>query len=573
MENDFMIQIICVFLFITTTIFGVLFIIWLFKHHKTKKQLGERDREIERIQTATQVALQEAQALSTQQIAEYQQYAEQIQTHFETEARRMYDQMMVTFQEQNQRVESLQRFEHLEREEAEVKHTLTLALRQAEALQGEAQAMINEAERHAKEIAGDAYAAIRDKEQLEEAIQSIENTIKGYGDKYIIPEHSLLDELAEGFEHAEAGVKLAEARTNTRYLIGQRLAASCEYEDADRNETAVRFVIDAFNGRVDAILSRVKHDNYGTLKQKIDDTFNLVNLNGKAFMNARIEQAYLESRLAELHWATVTQELKRQEREEQRQLKEQMREEEKARREYEKAQKKAEEEERLINQALQEAEGEEARVREQERREYEAKMEELRRQLEEAGNEERLITQALAEAEAEATRVRDEDRTKSEAKMEELRHQLQEAEAANRRSLSMAQQTRSGHVYIISNEGSFGEGVVKIGMTRRLEPLDRVKELGDASVPFEFDVHAMVRSEDAPSLEKALHHQFHEMRLNKVNFRKEFFRIPLETVRKTLQVSGMEATFTMLAEAREFRETQAIERMSPEEREKYFTKS
>ena len=552
------------------TVFGILFVIWFFKCRKLTGQVAERDREIERIQVATQVALQESQALSAQQIAEYQQYAEQIRSHYEAESRRMYDQMMVTFQEQSQRIESLQRFELLEREEAEVKHSLILALRQAEALQAEAQAIIDEAKRHAEEIAGEAYTVLRDKAQLEEAIRSIENAIHGYGDRYIIPAHSLLDDLAEEFEHAEAGRNLAKARNDTRYLIGQRQAASCEYEDMDRNETAVRFVIDAFNGRVDAILSRVKHDNYGTLKQKINDAFNLVNLNGKAFMNARIEQAYLESRLMELYWATVTQELKRQEREEQRQIKEQMREEEKARREYEKAQKKAEEEERLINQALQEAEAEEAKARDKERREYEVKMEALRRQLEEAGNEERLITQALAEAEAEATRVRDEERTKTESKMEELRRQLQEAEAANQRSLSMAQQTRSGFVYIISNEGSFGDGVLKIGMTRRLEPMDRVKELGDASVPFEFDVHAMVRSEDAPALEKDLHHRFHEMRLNKVNFRKEFFRIPLQTVRKTLQASGVEVSFTMLAEAREFKETQAIEQMTPEERKKYF---
>ncbi|MGE4562452.1 MAG: DUF4041 domain-containing protein, partial [Rhodospirillales bacterium] len=344
-------------------LFGILFVIWFFKCRKLTGQVAERDREIERIQVATQVALQESQALSAQQIAEYQQYAEQIRSHYEAESRRMYDQMMVTFQEQSQRIESLQRFELLEREEAEVKHSLILALRQAEALQAEAQAIIDEAKRHAEEIAGEAYTVLRDKAQLEEAIRSIENAINGYGDRYIIPAHSLLDDLAEEFEHAEAGRNLAKARNDTRYLIGQRQAASCEYEDMDRIETAVRFVIDAFNGRVDAILSRVKHDNYGTLKQKINDAFNLVNLNGKAFMNARIEQAYLESRLMELYWATVTQELKRQEREEQRQIKEQMREEEKARREYEKAQKKAEEEERLINQALQEAEAEEAKAR------------------------------------------------------------------------------------------------------------------------------------------------------------------------------------------------------------------
>jgi hypothetical protein len=133
----------------------------------------------------------------------------------------------------------------------------------------------------------------------------------------------------------------------------------------------------------------------------------------------------------------------------------------------------------------------------------------------------------------------------------------------------MAQQTRSGNVYIISNVGSFGDDVLKIGMTRRLEPLDRVKELGDASVPFEFDVHAMIRSDDAPSLERELHGRFEEFRINKVNYRKEFFRIPLHHLREFVAEKNLEATFTMTAEAREFRETQALGHMSAEERAKY----
>jgi hypothetical protein len=85
---------------------------------------------------------------------------------------------------------------------------------------------------------------------------------------------------------------------------------------------------------------------------------------------------------------------------------------------------------------------------------------------------------------------------------------LQEAIEKKERALSMAQQTKRGYVYVISNIGSFGENVYKIGMTRRLEPIDRVKELGDASVPFQFDVHALVYSEDAPRLESMLHKEF-----------------------------------------------------------------
>ncbi|TNC48203.1 GIY-YIG nuclease family protein, partial [Klebsiella quasipneumoniae] len=98
------------------------------------------------------------------------------------------------------------------------------------------------------------------------------------------------------------------------------------------------------------------------------------------------------------------------------------------------------------------------------------------------------------------------------------------------RAKSMAQMTKQGHVYVISNIGSFGENVYKIGMTRRLEPLDRVSELSGASVPFEFDVHAMISCDDAPALEYALHNKLSSERMNKVNLRKEFFKTDLSKI-------------------------------------------
>lgn len=88
-------------------------------------------------------------------------------------------------------------------------------------------------------------------------------------------------------------------------------------------------------------------------------------------------------------------------------------------------------------------------------------------------------------------------------------------------------------------------------------------------MPFEFDIHAMISCDDAPSLEARLHREFDDQRLNKVNARKEFFRVPLEHLRATIVATGVDASFTMLAEAREFRETQALDRMTPEERTKY----
>ena len=125
------------------------------------------------------------------------------------------------------------------------------------------------------------------------------------------------------------------------------------------------------------------------------------------------------------------------------------------------------------------------------------------------------------------------------ARIADLEAKLQEALDMKQRAMSMAQQTRSGYVYVISNERSFGEGVYKIGMTRRLDPMDRVRELGDASVPFPFDAHYLIYTDDAPKLEAELHQRFAEHKMNADNYRKEFFKVPLsdiETVLKELEV-------------------------------------
>ena len=124
------------------------------------------------------------------------------------------------------------------------------------------------------------------------------------------------------------------------------------------------------------------------------------------------------------------------------------------------------------------------------------------------------------------------------------------------------QNGKAGNVYIISNLGSFGENVFKVGMTRRLEPMDRVKELGSASVPFSFDVHAMIFSEDAVGLENKLHQILNEYRLNKINLRKEFFKVDLDTIENIVLKEDPAAAFnrTMLAE--EYRQSLSVEEVS-----------
>ena len=143
-------------------------------------------------------------------------------------------------------------------------------------------------------------------------------------------------------------------------------------------------------------------------------------------------------------------------------------------------------------------------------------------------------------------------------KIVELEGKLKEAQEKKERAISQAQLTKRGHVYVISNIGSFGEDVFKVGMTRRLEPMDRVRELGDASVPFNFDVHAIIPSEDAPALELKLHEHFRNHQLNRMNARKEFFKVPLNQIEQKCREIGVGLEFTKLAEAKDFRQSLAL---------------
>lgn len=137
---------------------------------------------------------------------------------------------------------------------------------------------------------------------------------------------------------------------------------------------------------------------------------------------------------------------------------------------------------------------------------------------------------------------------------ERMRARIADDELALEDVERRAANIRAGHVYVISNIGAFGEDMVKIGMTRRLEPMDRVNELGDASVPFRFDVHALFYSDDAVATENMLHRHFAERRVNKVNLRREFFRVTPHQVLEVLKEHHVELVeFTEDPAAEEFR--------------------
>ncbi|MFY2737612.1 GIY-YIG nuclease family protein [Pseudocitrobacter faecalis] len=177
----------------------------------------------------------------------------------------------------------------------------------------------------------------------------------------------------------------------------------------------------------------------------------------------------------------------------------------------------------------------------QEEKEYQA---ELKRQMREEKQRQDELEQQQREAEEEEQRLAEQQRLLEEALLAaegahreelerqrlELEQKIQDVHQQYERAKSMAQLTKQGHVYVISNIGSFGENVFKIGMTRRLEPMERVKELSGAAVPFDFDVHAMISCDDAPALEKTLHDHLEHYRINRVNLRKEFFRVELSKI-------------------------------------------
>lgn len=163
-------------------------------------------------------------------------------------------------------------------------------------------------------------------------------------------------------------------------------------------------------------------------------------------------------------------------------------------------------------------------------REEKQRQDELDRQQREAEEEEQRLTEQQRVLEEALLAAEGTYREELERQRLELEQKIQDVHQQYERAKSMAQLTKQGHVYVISNIGSFGEDVFKIGMTRRLEPMERVKELSGAAVPFDFDVHAMISCDDAPALEKTLHDYLESYRINRVNLRKEFFRVELDTI-------------------------------------------
>lgn len=274
----------------------------------------------------------------------------------------------------------------------------------------------------------------------------------------------------------------------------------------------VKLMLTAFNIECDLLIGKVSPSSFGRTLERIEKLANTLEKSA-ATLECGFDIDYIELKFEECKLQYQYTLKKQEEIAEQKLIKEQIREEQRAIKEFEKA-------------------------------------------IADAEKEEKMYRNLLDKAQRELAKASDQDRSEMEQRIAILEQQLAEAEAKEERAKSMAEQTRKGHVYVISNIGSFGEDVYKIGLTRRLEPMDRVKELGDASVPFPFDVHAMIYTDDAPALETALHREFNSKRVNAVNLRKEFFNVDLASIQEAVEkIVGIEAEFKMTALAEDYYES------------------
>ena len=276
----------------------------------------------------------------------------------------------------------------------------------------------------------------------------------------------------------------------------------------DYLKNQAKLLLRAFNGECVTLFASINYNNITNIEGKIEKSFSQINKLGKGL--AFITEKYKKLKIKEARLISDYKIVKQEEKEEQRRIREQMKEEAKLQKELEEAQSN-------IN---------------KEKKRFTLEMEKLKQQLQKANEEEIFALK---------NKIKELENGLEKVKQDEI-------DLENRKN-----STRAGYVYIISNIGSFGENIYKIGMTRRLDPQIRVDELGSASVPFKFDVHAFIFSEDAFELESKLHNHFNNYRVNKVNTRKEFFNVTLEEIENYVKTLDETVKFTKTATADEYR--------------------
>ena len=366
-----------------------------------------------------------------------------------------------------------------------------------------------------------ARATYAEKRQL---LERLEHDVAIYDERLSFAEMGVYERHFDFTDSDSYKEAIKAVRAKQKAMVQAKSAVTCSTDwmvegSAAKGRTMInrqiRLTLRAFCNECEAAIANTRWNNVNAMQKRIQRAAEQINsLN--ASMNIIIDAEFVNLWLEELWLTHEYRETLKRERDERAE-----------------AARLAREEQKLLREA-------EAAEREEQR--YEAMLAAAREAAErDAGNED--LRNRVAQLEAD----------------------LAAAHAATERARSMAELTRSGYVYVISNIGSFGEDVVKIGLTRRLDPDDRVRELGDASVPFSFDTHAMIYSDDAPALESALHNEFADRRINMSNMRKEFFRVGIEEVEQAVHRLAPCAQFFSDREAQEWHETMARRRQEADE--------
>lgn len=333
---------------------------------------------------------------------------------------------------------------------------------------------------------------------LDKTISDKKSKIIWMDDEILVQEFGLYKpqyDFANSLDYKE---RLAKIRNQQKTLIKEKRAVNGNTSwqvngSASKGKKMVsdtqKLLLRAFNTECDDIISKVKYTNFDASLDRIYKSADAISKLG-SIMNISVSNDYLDLKIKELRLAFEYQQKKQEEKEAQKAERAELREAAKLQKEIELQRKKIE----------------------KEQTHYQTAYEKLLKQLEATPDNADLIK-----------------------KKAELENKLQDIEKAIQDIDYREANQKAGYVYIISNIGAFGENVYKIGMTRRLDPQDRVDELGDASVPFNFDVHAMIFSDDAPALEAALHKAFEDKKLNMVNTRREFFNVTLDEIKEVVK--------------------------------------
>lgn len=353
--------------------------------------------------------------------------------------------------------------------------------------------------------------------QLDYAIQEKKKNLISMDDEILVQEFGLYKpqyDFASALDYKEA---LAEIRSEQKALIKNKQAVTGNTQwqvngSASKGQKMVndtqKLLLRAFNVECDELISKVRYTNFDASLNRIHKSAETISKLG-VVMSISITQQYLSAKVKELRLAFEYQLKKQQEKEEQKAARAEQR-------EQAKLQKELDEQRRKV---------------EKEQSHYQSALSKLQAQLALHPDDPDLLD-----------------------KMNQLNTHLADINKALTDIDYRQANMKAGYVYVISNIGAFGENVYKIGMTRRLNPQDRVDELGDASVPFNFDVHAMIFSDDAPALEAALHRAFEDRKLNMVNQRREFFYVTLDEI-KTVIKQNFDKTveFTDVPDAEQYR--------------------